>query len=194
MHGLTRRTVFRSAGTLAALAGSGLAGAVPVRAEPTVGTDVDLALLRRTFELAAQARREGGAPYGALVADAAGSVVAEAGNLSGLPGGDPTQHAETVVLAAGWKSLDYSGMNTATLYASTEPCSMCAGAAYWCGIGRVVYGMSNYRLFDFTGDQAEQSSFALPCREILTRGQRSVTVVGPLLEDEAAQAHQGYWR
>ena len=84
-------------------------------------------------------------------------------------------------------------MNTATLYASTEPCSMCAGAAYWTGIGRVVYGMSNQRLFEFTGDTPGRTSFALPCRDILTHGSRPVTVVGPLLEDEAARSHAGFW-
>ena len=34
---------------------------------------------------------------------------------------------------------------------------------------------------------------ALPGRDILLHGYRPVTVIGPLLEDEAAQAHQGYW-
>jgi tRNA(Arg) A34 adenosine deaminase TadA len=190
---IDRRTVLISVGALAGLAGSSLAQTGPASAEPDSDDAVDLTLLRRTFELANQARESGGAPYGALVADAAGNVVDEQRNTSGLPGGDPTRHAELVASAAAWKVLDYPGMNTATLYASTEPCSMCAGAAYWTGIGRVVYGMSNQRLFGFTRDNPQQSSFALPCRDILTHGSRPVTVVGPLLEDEAAQAHEGYW-
>jgi tRNA(Arg) A34 adenosine deaminase TadA len=99
-----------------------------------------------------------------------------------------------LALAAGWRALGYDGMKTGTLYASTEPCSMCAGAAYWSGIGRVVYGLSNTRLFEFTGDNPERASFALPCRDILLNGQRPVSVIGPLLQDEAAQAHQGFWR
>jgi hypothetical protein len=53
--------------------------------------------------------------------------------------------------------------------------------------------MSNRRLFEFTGDNPQQASFALPCRDILTHGQRPVTVIGPLLEDEAARAHEGFW-
>lgn len=197
MGDLGRRSVLLGLGTvagLAGLAGSTLAGRDIAHAEPVTDSDVDLALLRRTFALALEARNIGGAPYGALVADGSGTVIAEAGNTSSLTGGDPTQHAEMVVSAAAWRSLNYDGMNTATLYASTEPCSMCAGGAYWTGIGRVVYGMSNTRLFSFTGDNPQQASFALPCRDILSHGQRNVTVVGPLLEDEAAQAHQGYWR
>lgn len=188
---IDRRAVLIGAGALAGLAGSVLADPVPVRAEP--GNGVDLDLLRRTFGLAAQARQMGGAPYGALVADAAGNVIDEQRNTSGLAGGDPTRHAELVAVATAWRILDYPGMNSATLYASTEPCSMCAGAAYWTGVGRVVYGLSNQRLFGFTGDNPQHASFALPCRDILANGQRPVTVVGPLLEDEAAQAHQGYW-
>lgn len=188
---IDRRAVLLGAGALAGLAGSALTAPPSVSAEPDDG--VDLSLLRRTFALASEARQLGGAPYGALVADAAGNVIDEQRNVSGLPGGDPTRHAELVASANAWKALDYAGMNTATLYASTEPCSMCAGAAYWTSIGRVVYGMSNRRLFEFTGDNPQQASFALPCREILTHGQRPVTVIGPLLEDEAARAHEGYW-
>ncbi|MFN8071353.1 MAG: nucleoside deaminase [Mycobacterium sp.] len=188
---IDRRAVLLGAGALAGLAGASVAGTTPVRAEPAQG--VDLSLLRRTFQLASEARAMGGAPYGALIADAAGHVVDEQRNTSGLAGGDPTRHAELVASANAWKVLDYAGMNAATLYASTEPCSMCAGAAYWTGIGRVVYGMSNQRLFEFTGDNPQHASFALPCRDILTQGTRPITVVGPLLENEAAQAHEGYW-
>lgn len=166
---------------------AGRAGATP---DPS---PADLALLRRTFVLAEQARQRGGAPYGALVADAAGNVVAEHGNTSEIDGGDPTDHAETMTVRDAWRVLGNDGMNQATLYASTEPCSMCAGASYWTGVGRVVYGMSNRRLFEFTGDNPAHASFALPCRDILSNGWRPITVIGPLLEDEAAQAHQGYW-
>src|SRR5690606_31394561 len=82
----------------------------------------------------------------------------------------------------------------ATLYSSAEPCAMCTGALYWTGIGRLVYGLSERRLLEFTGDAAENPTFALPCRAALARGQREVEVLGPLLEDEAALAHQGLWR
>lgn len=190
---MDRRTVMLGAGLLG-LAGASLVHSSPAWSEPASADSADLALLRRTFVLASEARAMGGAPYGALVADADGNVVAEQRNTSSIAGGDPTQHAELMATAAAWRTLDYDGMNTGTLYASTEPCSMCAGAAYWTGIGRVVYGLSNTRLFEFTGDDPQLTSFALPCRDILLHGQRSVTVIGPLLEDEAAQAHQGYWR
>jgi len=153
----------------------------------------DLAHLRRTFVLAEQARQAGGAPYGALVADAAGNVVAEHGNTSSIDGGDPTDHAEMVTNRSAWRALGENGMKSATLYASTEPCTMCAGGTFWSGIGRVVYGMSNTRLLQFTGGDPNNAGYALPCRDVLLHGYRPITVIGPLLEDEAAQAHQGYW-
>ncbi len=195
MTDLNRRALLLGAGVVAGIAGSAFTGTPAARSEPGPdGRVVDLALLRRTFALADDARRVGGSPYGALVADAAGNVISEQGNTSAVTGGDPTQHAELAVAAAAWRTLGYDGMNQGTLYASTEPCSMCAGAAYWTGIGRVVYGMSNHRLFEFTGDQPGRTSFALPCRDILQHGSRPVAVVGPLLEDEAARSHVGYWR
>ena len=186
---LQRRTLPLSAGILAGVAP--LAGAPRASAEPLAPADLDL--LRRTFALADEARADGSAPYGALIADAGGNVVVEKGNTSGLPGGNPTQHAELVSAADAYGVLGYEGMNAATLYASTEPCTMCSGAAYWAGIGRVVYGMSAARLFQFTGDNPARAGFALPCRDILQNGTRPVTVSGPLLEDEAAQSHRGYW-
>lgn len=192
MPPIDRRTVMLSAGLLG-IAGVGVVRSGPAWSEPTTPDANDLALLRRTFVLASEAREMGGAPYGALVADVNGNIVVEQRNTSSVTGGDPTQHAELMAVSNAWRELNYEGMGSATLYASTEPCSMCAGAAYWTGIGRVVYGLSNRRLFELTGDNPHQASFALPCRDILQHGQRPITVIGPLLEDEAAQAHQGYW-
>jgi tRNA(Arg) A34 adenosine deaminase TadA len=187
------RTVTIGAALLASFAESSRARVVRGGAKPDPREAPGLELLRRTFELADQARQGGSAPYGALVAAADGSVVVERGNESALADGDPTRHAEMVCTADAWRVLGCDGMSRATLYASTEPCVMCAGAAYCTGIGRVVYGMSSTRLLAFTGDDPAHASFAMPCRDILEHGARPVTVVGPLLEDEAARSHEGYW-
>jgi tRNA(adenine34) deaminase len=53
---------------------------------------------------------------------------------------DPTAHAEMIALTAAFNSLGSKYLPDATLYVTVEPCSMCAGAAYWSKIGRVVYG------------------------------------------------------
>ena len=77
------------------------------------------------------------------------------------------------------------------MYTSAEPCAMCAGAVYWVGIGRVVYGLSEARLKQMTGAHPENPTLSLPCRTVFAAGQRPVEVVGPLLEDEAAAQHEG---
>ncbi|SER35113.1 hypothetical protein SAMN04488583_5065 [Mycobacterium sp. 88mf] len=68
MANLHRRTVLLGAGALAGLAGATVVGVAQAHAEPAP-SDVDLALLRRTFALAQDARRSGSAPYGALAGD-----------------------------------------------------------------------------------------------------------------------------
>ena len=65
---------------------------------------------------------------------------------------------------------------------------MCAGAMYWAGIGRVVYGLSEDRLRTLTGNHPENPTLDLPCRQVFESGQRRVEVVGPLLEDEGGRA------
>ncbi|ROS76754.1 solute carrier family 23 protein [Cellulomonas sp. PhB143] len=153
----------------------------------------ELDLLRRAMRVAETSRAEGRHPFGAIVVDGDGIVVAERGNNSLPPAGDPTQHAETAAVAAAARTLSSAQLARATLYTSAEPCAMCAGAVYWTGIGRVVYALSEERLLGLTGDNPENPTFALPCREVFARGQRHVTVVGPLLEEEAAAVHDGFW-
>lgn len=126
MH-LQRRAILIGAGVLAGVAGAPLMSATPARAE-SIATEADLALLRRTFALANEAKASGNTPFGALVADAGGNVIAERGNESAPPDGDPTRHADVVATAAAWHVLGTDGMNQATLYASAEPCAMCSGA------------------------------------------------------------------
>jgi len=71
---------------------------------------------------------------------------------------------------------------------------MCAGAAYWAGFGRVVYALGEKRLKEITGNHPENPTLDVPCRVVLGGGQRRVEVVGPLLEEEAAELHLMAWR
>lgn len=156
-------------------------------------TEADLALLREAIALAEDAKKRGRHPFAALVADRTGRVVSRKGNNSMPPEGDPTQHAELAAAADSVAHLSPSELAEATLYTSAEPCVMCTGAVYWCGIGRIVYALSEPRLLELTGDDPQNPTFALPCREVIAHGQREIEVVGPLLEDEAARAHIGFW-
>lgn len=154
----------------------------------------DLALLRHAIELSAQSRADGHHPFAALVADEHGNIVTTAGNNSLPPAGDPTQHAELRAAAQAARLLTPDQLARCTLYTSAEPCCMCAGAIYWTNIGRVVYALSEHELLVLTGDHPENPTFSLPCREVLARGQRRIEVIGPMLEDEAARVHAGFWR
>jgi tRNA(adenine34) deaminase len=53
---------------------------------------------------------------------------------------DPTAHAEMIALTAAFNALGSKYLPEGTLYVTVEPCFMCAGAAYWSKIGKVVYG------------------------------------------------------
>jgi len=156
-------------------------------------TEADLRHLRRCIALAGKARDAGQHPFAAIVVDENGEVLAEAQNQSRPPEGDPTRHAELLAVSRAAKIFSPERLARSTLYTSAEPCSMCAGAIYWASIGRVVYALSERRLLLLTGDNEENPTFSLPCREVFARGQRRVEIVGPLLEDEAAKPHEGFW-
>lgn len=154
----------------------------------------DLQHLRDVIARSAAARDTGRHPFAAMVVDGAGRIVAEAGNNSRPPDGDPTQHAELCAVALASRQLVPAQMAKATLYTSAEPCCMCAGAIYWGAIGRVVYALSESRLLQLTGAHPENPTLSLACREVFAHGQRAITVVGPTLEDEAAAVHAGFWQ
>jgi tRNA(Arg) A34 adenosine deaminase TadA len=169
------------------------AGTTPPAA--TIG-EHDRRFIAHVLHLAQQSRAAGRHPFAALVVDAAGSVVAECINNSMPPEGDPTQHAERLAAAEAARLLSPQKLAKATLYTSAEPCAMCAGAIYWCNIGRVVYVMSEEALLQLTGSHPENPTLSLPCREVFARGQRRIDVIGPLpeFEAEAARAHHDFWK
>ena len=152
----------------------------------------DESLLREAIALAAESRAGGNHPFGALLADSEGRVLIRAGN-GFHPHGDGTAHAERLVATRACIELPPDQRADATLYSSAEPCAMCAGAVYWAGIGRVVYGLSEARLKAMIGPHPENLTMDLPCRTVFAAGQRRIEVIGPLLEDEAAMAHLGFW-
>jgi tRNA(Arg) A34 adenosine deaminase TadA len=156
-------------------------------------SDHDLAFLRQAIDLARAAREHGAHPFGALIVDAEGNVLVTARNNAIPPKGDPTQHAERLACALAGRRFQPAKLAGCTLYTSTEPCAMCAGAIYWTGIGRVVYALSEKGLYELTGSHKENPTLDLPCREVFARGQRPTKVEGPFIESEAAEVHKGFW-
>ena len=153
---------------------------------------MDEEFLRRSFDVARRAMTHGNHPFGAILVDEKNNVLIETEN-GYMPELDGTAHAERLLATQACRTLDADVLRTATLYSSAEPCAMCAGAIYWAGIGRIVYGLSEHRLRGVTGNHPENPTLDLPCREVFKSGQRATEAVGPLLADEAEALHAGVW-
>jgi tRNA(Arg) A34 adenosine deaminase TadA len=154
--------------------------------------ELDEQFLRRSFDVARRAMSHGNHPFGAILVDGNRNVLIETEN-GYMPAHDGTAHAERLLATQACTTLGAEVLRNATLYSSAEPCAMCAGAIYWAGIGRVVFGLSEHRLRAVTGNHPENPTLDLPCREVFKSGQRATEVVGPLLEDEAEALHAGVW-
>ncbi|MDE2038684.1 MAG: nucleoside deaminase [Elusimicrobia bacterium] len=96
----------------------------------------DRQLIREAYQEALKGYREGGLPIGAVLADAAGMVVARGHNLR-VQTGDPTAHAEVVCLRNAGRRRDWPKL---TLVSSLSPCVMCTGTALLYRIPRVLVG------------------------------------------------------
>jgi tRNA(Arg) A34 adenosine deaminase TadA len=156
-------------------------------------SELDEHFLRRSFEVARRAITHGNHPFGAVLVDRNRNLLIEAEN-GYMPARDRTAHAERLLATQACTTLSPDVLRTATLYSSAEPCAMCAGAIYWAGIGRLVYGLSEHRLRGVTGNHPENPTLDLPCREVFNSGQRAIEVLGPLLEDEAEALHASVWK
>jgi tRNA(Arg) A34 adenosine deaminase TadA len=123
---------------------------------------------------AAAARGE--VPVGAVVTDAAGRVLARAGNAVEARR-DPSAHAEMLALRAAAAATGDKVLPEATLWVTLEPCAMCAAAASFFRVKRVVFGA-----YDPKGGAVEHGPrfFAQPtCHH-------APEVVGGVREREAA--------
>ena len=151
----------------------------------------DEKLLRRAIQIAASARAHGNHPFGALLADANGSILLEAENTV-ITTKDITAHAELNLMRLASQKYSPEELKKCTLYTSTEPCPMCAGAIFWGDVGRVIYALSEEGLYEITGKTPYE--LALPCRKVFERGTHPVDVIGPMLEGEARLVHLGFWQ
>ncbi len=149
-----------------------------------------VAALQRANQVARRAMGLGRHPFGAiLVAPDGHTVLAEQGNV------DTVNHAESVLARSAAQNYSASYLWQCTLVTTVEPCAMCAGTQYWAHIGRLVYGMTESRLLELTGNHEENPTMALPCREVFARGQKAIEVVGPVpaAEAEIAALHLDFW-
>ena len=146
--------------------------------------------LRRANEVARRAMSLGRHPFGAiLVAPDGETVLAEQGNV------DTVNHAESVL--ARTAALNYSAdyLWDCTLVTTAEPCAMCAATQYWANIGHLVYGMTEARLLQLTGNHGKNPTMDLPCREVFERGQKAIEVIRRVaqVQAEIAALQQNFW-
>lgn len=155
---------------------------------------LDIQYLERSIELAEEAVKEGNHPFGALLVSARGEILAEGKNNFLIDKGPG--HAETNLAREAARRFDSETLLNATLYTSVEPCSMCSGTIYWANIGAVVFGMTEKRLGELTGDDPENLTQDLDCRTVLSAGQRTIEVRGPYseLEDIIVKQHADFWQ
>jgi tRNA(Arg) A34 adenosine deaminase TadA len=151
--------------------------------------DVD-DFMTRALELASQARERGDHPFGALlVVD--GRIVAEAHNRV-TSDHDLTAHAELMLVRQLEDRDQLQQLADGTVFASCEPCPMCVGAMFWAGVRRVVFALSHARLNDLVrASGSEPVGFTLSAVDITSVP--PISFDGPQREDEAAEAHNGFW-
>ncbi|HTW20002.1 MAG TPA: tRNA adenosine(34) deaminase TadA [Mycobacteriales bacterium] len=95
--------------------------------------------MRLALEQARAAEAAGDVPVGAVVVDAAGTVIGNGHNRR-ESAGDPTAHAEVLAIRAAADALGRWRLDGCTLYVTLEPCTMCGGAVVLSRLDRLVYG------------------------------------------------------
>ncbi|MDX1436560.1 MAG: nucleoside deaminase [Anaerolineales bacterium] len=151
----------------------------------------DLGFLRAAITAAQRARENGNHPFGAVLVDSRGVLLLEAENTV-VTGPDATGHAETNLMRLASRQFEPDFLAGCTLYTSTEPCPMCAGAIFWGNVRRVVYALSQEGLYAMIGE-AEEDALHLNCRDVFQQGGKEIEVLGPLIEEEARVVHEGFW-
>ena len=143
-------------------------------------TDEDY--MRQALDQAHRAADAGEVPVGAVIV-AGGQIIARAHNLCERLR-DFTAHAEMQAFTAASEYLGGKFLDQCTLYVTLEPCPMCAGAAYWTRMGRIVYGARD--------DKRGGLSFHGKRREGLLHPKTEL--VGGVLEAECAELLTTFFR
>ncbi|PCD04040.1 tRNA-specific adenosine deaminase [Sphingomonas spermidinifaciens] len=155
-------------------------------------TPADCSFLERAIELAAEADAAGDHPFGSLLVDADGNILAEDRNRAVSV--DPTRHPEIALARWAAHHLDEAARRSATLYTSTEHCPMCAAAHGWVGLGRIVYASSAEQLATWLAEAGADPApvRALPIGEVL----HGTSVAGPWADaaERLRRLHQDNYR
>lgn len=94
-------------------------------------------LMRKAIELSIKSVRNGGGPFGAVIARE-GEIIAEGSNGVTIYN-DPTAHAEVTAIRKACEKLGTFDLKGCEIYTSCEPCPMCLGAIYWAHLDKIYY-------------------------------------------------------
>lgn len=94
-------------------------------------------LMRRAIALAVENVKQGGGPFGAVIARN-GEIVAEGVNRVTMQH-DPTAHAEVQAIRNACTKLGTFDLSGCDIYSSCEPCPMCLGAIYWAHLSHLYF-------------------------------------------------------
>jgi len=131
---------------------------------------------------AISAAERGEVPVGAVLANDDGIVARDGNRVEAL--GDPTAHAELLVLRAGASALGRHRLMGCDLFVTLEPCAMCAGAAVQARLDRIVYGAADLKA------GAAWSLYNIPQDRRLNH---RIDLVAGVLEDECAALLTGFF-
>lgn len=95
-------------------------------------------LMMRAIELSKESVRNGGGPFGAVIARN-GEIIAEGSNSVTIEC-DPTAHAEVSTIRKACRKLGSFDLSGCEIFTSCEPCPMCLGAIYWAHLDKIYYG------------------------------------------------------
>jgi tRNA(Arg) A34 adenosine deaminase TadA len=157
---------------------------------PAAAVIRDLEHLRYAIDLAKQARADGNRPFGAVLVGSAGGIIATAKNIA-ITESDPTGHAEINVVRAACALRLPGGLADSTMYTSTEPCLMCAGAIYIAGIGRVVYALASADLAATPGSSVVRT-VPISLRDALAPG-RGRPIIEHMPTGTEREPHDDFW-
>ncbi len=144
-------------------------------------SDTDFQAMRLAIEASARAANNGDGPFGATLVSPGGEILLVALN-NAKTADDCTGHAEMVLVREAQKKLGLPALRGATVVASGEPCAMCAGALFWAGVGRIVFGASQADIIRVLG---ADPAMPINSSTTLAGAQPAVKIEGPLLNDEA---------
>ena len=165
--------------------------------------DYDTANMKEALVETRKAVECGKMPFGAVLSDSDGSIICCAHNQcmaaskhGGGGSGNVTHHAEMELIRKCTMVVPESKQwQSCTIYTSTEPCVMCAGAIFWSGVRRIVYGCSAAQLEQ---QVSGPGGFDIPIETLYgmsDAASKQISVVGPLLAEESLQLHKnlGVW-